>query len=253
MHHVRLTQPYYMGVFEVTQAQFREFVEAEAYQTEAERSGKGGFVPDGAGGNKLDPKASWRNPYHYDAKDNFPVLQVTWNDAQEFCLWLSKKEGRTYRLATEAEWEFACRAGSGGLFSFGDDPFERPEHLVAQQAAPMAVGSKKPNSFGLFDMEGNAWEWCADWFGPYSGTAETNPQGMPRGTTRAIRGGSYMHRSWASRPAMRVGVPPGESHARHGFRVVLGRYLRRMALRILVKPFAILRLSFWRGSDNHAK
>ena len=221
VHLARLTQPYYMGVYEVTQAQFRQFVEAEAYQTEAERNGRGGFVPDGAGGNMVDPKASWRNPYNYDVKDDFPVLQVSWNDAQEFCVWLSKKEGRTYWLATEAEWEFACRAGSAGLFSFGDDPFQRTKHAVSQQATPMVVGSKKPNPFGLFDMEGNAWEFCADWFGPYSGTAETNPQGMPNGPTRAMRGGSYMHRSWASRPAMRGCVPPSESHACNGFRVAL--------------------------------
>jgi formylglycine-generating enzyme required for sulfatase activity len=228
VHNVRLRQPYYMGVYEVTMAQFRRFVEAKSYKTEAERNGKGGMIPTGTGETKRDPKATWRNPYNFAVKDDFPVLQISWNDAQEFCRWLSEKESRTYRLPTEAEWEFACRAGSTGLYSFGDHPLEQDHHAVFDQAAPRSVGSKKPNQFGLFDMEGNAWEWCADWLGSYSDAAKpnpvgftTNPRGPLKGTARAVRGGDYLHLSWVSRPAVRVLLSPSDSNAGTGFRVVI--------------------------------
>src|SRR5262249_16012655 len=154
------------------------------YKTDAERDGKGGLVPTGplSAEGKHDPKATWRKPHNYDVKDDHTAPQISWNDAQEFCRWLSAKEGRTYRLPTEAEWEFACRAGRGGVYSFGYDAFERADYVVYNQRAPMPVGSKKPNRFGLFDMEGNAWEWCSDWFAPHSAIAETNPQGLHHGT-----------------------------------------------------------------------
>src|SRR5262249_33086778 len=130
-HQVRLTRPYYLGVHEVTVAQFRRFVEATGYKTEAERDGKGGkTIHPETGAYLNDPKATWRNPANYAVQDDYPVFQVSWNDAQEFCRWLSKKEGPAYRLPTEAEWEFACRAGSAGRFSFGDDPFEQGKYVV---------------------------------------------------------------------------------------------------------------------------
>ena len=221
VHRVRLTRPYYLGECEVTVAQFRQFVQATGYKTECERNGKGGMVPTDTGDEKADPKASWRNPLNSPAKDDQPVLQMSWNDAQEFCRWLGQKEGRSYRLPTEAEWEFACRAGSAGRFSFGDDPFSQAQHAVFDQDGPAAAGSKKPNRFGLFDMEGNAWEWCADWYAAYSGTAVTDPQGPATGTDRVLRGGDFLHDWWVARPAVRVIWPPGESHFADGFRVAI--------------------------------
>lgn len=224
MHRVRLTQVYWMGEHEVTMGQFRRFVESTGYKTEAERDGKGGTVANAdATDYVFDTATSWRKPDKFAVNDDFPVLQVSWNDAQEFCSWLSQKEGRTYRLPTEAEWEFACRAGTDGLFSFGDDPFELKNHVVFNQMSPAKVGSKKANRFGLFDMEGNATEWCADWYAErYSGEVETNPRGPAEGEHRVHRGGGFDCLSWACRPAVRWWGDPQEFRCYHrGFRVVL--------------------------------
>jgi formylglycine-generating enzyme required for sulfatase activity len=224
-HLVRLTRSYYLGVHEVTVAQFRRFVETTGYKTEVERDGKGGkILHSETGAYTSDPKATWRNPARYAVKDDYPVVQVSWNDAQEFCRWLSKMEGRTYRLPTEAEWEFACRAGSAGRFSFGDDPFEQGRYVVFDQPAPQPVGSRRPNRFGLFDMEGNALEWCGDWYGgPYSAAAQADPQGAPDGTDRVTRGGGHDDPSWACRCAARSVDPPSDRLYDTGFRVALDR------------------------------
>src|SRR5262249_8420067 len=121
-HLVKLTKPYRIAAHEVTVAQFRQFVEAAKYKTDAEKDGQGGQVIDRKRNAFVhDRKTSWRNPGPYQARDDHPVTQVSWNDAEAFCKWLSDREDVKYRLPTEAEWEFACRGGSAGRYSFGDD------------------------------------------------------------------------------------------------------------------------------------
>src|SRR5262245_31864682 len=163
-HLVKLTKPFRMAAHEVTVAQFRRFVEATNYKTDAEKDGKGGQIIDATKNAFVhDAKTNWQNPGRYKTQDNYPVTQVSWNDAGAFCKWLSQQQGVEYRLPTEAEWEFACRAGSAGRYSFGNAG-DVKKWIVSSQSNLEPVGSRLPNAFGLFDMEGNAWEWCNDWF-----------------------------------------------------------------------------------------
>ncbi len=191
-HRVRLSKPFSIGAHEVTVEQFREFVKATGYKTDAER-GKGAFVYDSKSKRQVGrfaPRkdANWRNP-GFAQKDDHPVTCVSWRDANAFCDWLSKKEGATYRLPTEAEWEYTCRAGTTTIYSCGDDPDkvyasgnvadesleQAHEHEVLRQRADYQgksdghvytapVGSFKANPWGLYDMHGNVWEWCYDRF-----------------------------------------------------------------------------------------
>ena len=121
-HEVRITRPFYLGVTEVTRGQFRRFVDDAGYQTEAEKDGKGGY-----GWNEetkkfeQNPRYTWQNA-GFEQTDEHPVVNVSWNDARAFIAWLSRKEGKTYRLPTEAEWEYACRAGTTTRYFCGDDP-----------------------------------------------------------------------------------------------------------------------------------
>ena len=111
-HRVQITKLQGLSAHEITVGQFRRFVEDAGYQTQAERDGKGGWGFDSATGEfKQDAKYTWRSP-GFEQSDDHPVVNVSWNDATEFCRWLSRKDGRTYRLPTEAEWEYCCRAGS---------------------------------------------------------------------------------------------------------------------------------------------
>ena len=121
-HEVEITQPFYMGQTDVTVGQFRQFVKATGYKTQAEREG-GAVAVSRMENSKMDANTNWLNP-GFDQTDDHPVVCVSWNDAVEFCNWLSKQEGKTYRLPTEAEWEYSCRAGSKGRWSFGDDEGE---------------------------------------------------------------------------------------------------------------------------------
>ena len=186
-HPVEITRPFWMGCHEVTVGQFRQFTRQTHYRTQAERDGQGGWGYDPATGrcSGRHPQFTWENP-GFPQTDQHPVLNVTWNDAVAFCQWLTEKEGRRYRLPTEAEWEYACRAGSGTRYPHGDDPagLRQTAHLrnidrgaayadVQDQVHQLApgesltapVGSRAPNRWGLYDMLGNVWEWTADWYG----------------------------------------------------------------------------------------
>ena len=154
--------------------------------------------------------------------DDLPVTSVSWPEAREFCLELSQKEGATYRLPTEAEWEYACRAGSSG-------PPAGPAELetVAWYAddsggTTHTVGSKSPNPWGLHDMLGNVGEWTLDLYGPYPRVEEDkNPAGPARGSTRVVRGGSWRSFPPALRCAARTGTPESYQLSHVGLRVVL--------------------------------
>lgn len=204
-HRVRLTKPFYMGTTEVTVAQFREFADASGYKTEAEQGLNGGVPYQGG-----RPISTWRRPMawrkDYRQADDEPVMHLCWNDCVAFCIWLSEKEGVEYGLPTEAEWEYACRAGTTTPWSFGgfDISFaEGNKYAIWSEGdqkfdAPQRVAQRRPNAFGLYDMHGNMWEYVSDWwheFG-YKDAPLNNPTGpaLPheRGDLRRIiRGSSF--------------------------------------------------------------
>ena len=191
-HLVNITIPFEMQTTEVTVAQFRRFVAETGYQTEAEAAAvpapPAGARPSPAGGPEPAAEANWQNPGFAQADDH-PVACVSWNDAMAFCAWLAKKEGIPYRLPTEAEWEFACRAGATGDFCAGLETLAwyRPNSGGGTHPG----GQKKPNAWGMYDMLGNVAEWCADWAGPYRRVSVNDPVGPAAEPGRALRGGGW--------------------------------------------------------------
>jgi formylglycine-generating enzyme required for sulfatase activity/predicted Ser/Thr protein kinase len=208
-HEVEITPAFWLGATEVTTGQFRSFVEKTQYRTEWEVAN----LPD-----------TWRKNL-LETTDDDPVVFVTWNDAMMFCGWLSRKEGEDYSLPTEAEWEYACRAGSQGPFSFGerkeDQMREHAWFLSNSKARPQRVGTKKPNPWGLFDLHGNVWEWCEDGWTDYVAEHARNPRGDRLGNNRTIRGGCWNSGMSDCRSASRRLQPRGRASADVGFRVVI--------------------------------
>jgi len=242
-HRVRITRPFYLGAYEVTVGQFRQFVEDTGYKTDAEKHGKGGEGGNESKGRfERDPKYTWRNP-GFAQTDDHPVVNVSWNDAVAFAAWLSRKEGKQYRLPTEAEWEYACRAGTTTRYYFGDDPEglvevgnvadatlkarfpNSPVTTIAGRdgyvfTAP--VGRFRPNAFGLYDMHGNVWEWCADWYekGAYERYKRGDLTPPSGGHDRVLRGGSWHSRAPdVFRCACRNYDVPDDRNDNNGFRV----------------------------------
>jgi formylglycine-generating enzyme required for sulfatase activity len=223
-HRVRIAQPFYLGTHQVTHGQFRRFIEATRYQTEAEKDGKGGWGLDVASGKWVqDPKFTRRSP-GFDQTDDHPVVNVCWNDATAFSDWLSREEGQKYRLPTEAEWEYACRAGTTTRYSFGDN--ERSLGRYAWYAANSngqthPVGEKNPNAFGLYDMHGNVWEWCSDGYetDSYKQSPVADPRGPGQAAHRVVRGGSWGLGPKYVRSAFRLGESPGYRSISLGFRL----------------------------------
>lgn len=197
-HRVRLTQPFYMSQTEVTVQQFRQFVEETGYETQAESTGIGGSTYSQGLTRSNKPDLNWQNP-GYKQTDKHPVVQLTWQDAVAFCEWYSKASGMTVTLPTEAQWEFACRAGSTQRMFFGSPSKLLQEYIVrASPYGAKPVATRLPNPFGLFDVYSNVWEWCSDNFEPnYKVTASSaeqpllDPQGPPHGKVHVIRSGSY--------------------------------------------------------------
>ena len=221
-HEVEISRPFYMGANPVTKGQFAAFVKSESYKTEAESDGRGGFALTAPGKWEQRPEFNWRSP-GFDQTDDDPVADVTWNDAVRFCQWLSKKEGRTYELPTEAEWEYACRAGTSSSYAFGDDPKVLGDYAwfsanSGRRTHP--VGTKKPNQWGLNDMGGNVWQWCADRYANYQSGPVKDPKGADTGDVRVTRGGAWYIGPLDCRPACR-GHDPSNQSPNHGFRVVL--------------------------------
>ncbi len=192
-HEVTIRQPFYMGKYLVTQEQFEKVM--------------------GANHSKFK-----------GAKN--PVNNVAWDDAQDFCRKLSTTSGKTAQLPTEAQWEYACRAGSTTVYCFGDS-----DDLLADYAwygdnsksTAHAVGEKKPNAWGLYDMHGSLLEWCQDWYSEnyYSESPKVDPQGPAKGGSRVLRGGCWYVSTWDCRSAYRYWGWPGNREGYNGFRVVV--------------------------------
>ena len=199
VHNVTISRAFYAGVFEVTNYQYELF----------------------------DPLHNYLRGKDADlsTEDDEAVININWYDAQAFCRWLSDKEGLAYRLPTEAEWEYACRAGTTTNFYAGDvlpKEFHKNQHRSAKRDAPLLVGQTPPNQWGLYDMHGNVEEWCNDWYGPYSGGDQTDPAGYTTGSFRVTRGGSHGTYIYYLRSANRLATVPQTRNWITGFRVVLG-------------------------------
>jgi formylglycine-generating enzyme required for sulfatase activity/tRNA A-37 threonylcarbamoyl transferase component Bud32 len=192
MHRVVLTKGFALGKYLVTRGQFGAFVRATGYQTDAERNGKmWGRTPQGEW--KEIPGNNWRTPVGFVQSDDHPAVCITWNDAKAFCDWATKVNGRTVTLPTEAEWEYTCRAGTKTRWSFGDQESAYADHEWCSSNSGMQthpVGQKKPNPWGLYDMNGNVHVWCQDFAGPYSGDT-VDPTGPATGESRIMRGGNW--------------------------------------------------------------
>jgi formylglycine-generating enzyme required for sulfatase activity len=157
--------------------------------------------------------------------DNLPVVEVSWEDCQTFLVRLNDLVGGafTFRLPTEAEWEYACRAGSKTLYSFGDDEAALGEYawyIANSEDKIHPVGKKKPNALGLYDMHGNVTEFCSDWLFHYGRLAVTDPKGPPTSKERVVRGGSSFDEPWRCRSANRCCLAPSARWSNSGLRVV---------------------------------
>ena len=187
-HEVTLTKQYYMGKYEVTQEQW------EAVMGNDPRRNKG---------------------------ENMPITNVSWNDCQEFIKKLNDKTTGGFRLPTEAEWEYSCRAGTTTSYSFGDNITPKEANYSGSKIdKPVAVGSYQPNAFGLYDMHGNVWEWCEDWKADYYKGLVQDPKGPRTGTYRVLRGGSFRGDELAASSFCRDDyLTPGDQVIVGGFRL----------------------------------
>ena len=200
-HRVSITGPLFMAIYEVTNSQYEKFDPAHR-----QLRGKLGF----------------------SKADNEAVVFVSWNDAVRFCEWLSKNEHQNYRLPTEAEWEYAARAGTTTHFHTGDTlPAAYLKNAMQSLYPPPAVvqtivGQTPPNAWGLYDVHGNVEEWTQDWYGPYDAADQVDPVGRAAGDFRVTRGGSHSTEAYYLRSANRMGTLPEDKHGLLGFRVVMG-------------------------------
>jgi formylglycine-generating enzyme required for sulfatase activity len=195
-HQVTISSPYYMGVYEVTQKQYRELMH--------------------------------ENPSEFQG-DDLPVESVSYEDVQQFIEKLNAlpsevAAGRKYSLPTEAQWEYACRAGSRTSFYFGDARSQLDDYAWYDGnsgSKTHAVGQKKPNAWGLYDMHGNIYEWCSDWYGAYPTGSLTNPMGPSTGSLRVLRGGSWFSDAALCRSSFRLRYVPSYRSHNLGFRLAL--------------------------------
>ena len=246
-HRVLITKPFLMGATEITVGQFAKFIEQSGYKTQAEEFGGNTSIVK-SDDPTLKPENmnfNWRT-LGQKVSDDAPATQVTWNDAVAFCNWLSEQEkmqpcyvrnantwtvlpqSKGYRLPTEAEWEYACRAGTTTQYSFGDDYQALQEYAWFQKnniGNAQAVGLKLPNPYGLYDMHGNLYEWCQDffaekWYEQQSSNRLEDPTGPSTGSDRVIRGGYWSHFASNARSAYRYHYGPSNRNSNYGFRVV---------------------------------
>jgi sulfatase modifying factor 1 len=200
-HKVTISKAFYMQTTEVTQGQWKAVMGTEP----------------------------WKGQQAVKEGPNYAATYVNWDDAVAYCKKLSEKEGKTYRLPTEAEWEYACRAGTKTAWSFGDDEKALGDYAWYRENAydidemyAHQVELKKPNAFGLYDMHGNVWEWCHDYYVEdyYKQSPEQDPRGLASGSSRVLRGGSWVYDSRDSRSAFRDGRDAGSRNGVYGFRLV---------------------------------
>ncbi len=203
VHEVTISRPFFMSATEVTNQEYEQF----------------------------DPSHSQlRGKLGFSSADDEAVVFVSWNDAVAFCQWLSQQEGKPYRLPTEAEWEYACRAAATTPYHTGESlpqPFQKnvgiswfPGRTSGTDLVPLHVGKTPANSWGLYDMHGNVEEWCLDWHGPYGEERQTDPTGRAEGDFRVTRGGSHSTTLEFLRSANRSGTLPDNRSWLIGFRVV---------------------------------
>ena len=165
------------------------------------------------------------NPSYFKG-DNLPVDNVSYNDVKEFILKLNQKTGKTFRLPTEAEWEYAARGGGkskGYKYSGSNNIDDVAWYEGNSNNKTHPVKTKRPNELGIYDMSGNVWEWCSDWWGGYSSNAQTNPQGPSSGSRRVFRGGSWLDNEWYCRLSYHNGINPSYRNSDLGFRLALPR------------------------------
>lgn len=202
LHRVTLTRPFYLGTTPVTQSQYRAVT---------------GINP-----SKFQSNITGRNT------DDFPVESVSWLEATEFCSKLSdlpeeKSVSRTYRLPTEAEWEYACRAGTTTMFSFSDHT-EYDDYCWCEEkrdSSPIPVASLKPNPWGLYDMHGNVYEFVSDYMAPHGTNDVIDPRGPETGTGRVCKGGGWHSLLFACRSAFRYQEPESYRGSANGFRILM--------------------------------
>jgi formylglycine-generating enzyme required for sulfatase activity len=235
--HEVVVSDFFIGMHTVTIAQFENFISETGYKTDADKSG-GSYLWNGKKAVKKNG-VNWKDNIEgkVENKKKKPVLHVSWNDAKEYCKWLSEKYCKNFRLPTEAEWEYACRANT-------DTPFNTGENLTTEQSNyngnypyknyskgiyrenTTEVGSFPANSFGLYDMHGNVWEWCEDWYDEnyykkcYEKGIVENPTGSENGDFRVLRGGGWRSYAVLCRSASRNGNDPDGRDDDIGFRVV---------------------------------
>ncbi len=221
-HTVTLTKGYWLGRYPVLNEQWEPFIKATGYRTQAEREGWGLGYDRKIGHSNKTEGLTWREP-GYPIQPRQPVVMVSWDDAQAFLRWLSGKGDGAYRLPTEAEWEYACRAGTTTAFNFGDDVARVGDYAwigANSGYTTHLAGQKRPNAWGLYDMHGNVWDWCQDWLGDYPSGAVLDPAGGTSGEIRVIRGGSWHSPAGYCRSAMRRYYSPDSRNISLGFRVV---------------------------------
>jgi formylglycine-generating enzyme required for sulfatase activity len=187
-HAVMLTKGFYLARHPVTRAQWRAVMDSE--------------------------------PGHFRG-DDLPVEGVSWDDCRAFCKHLGEREGGAYRLPTEAEWEYACRAGAAGAYCFGSSL--SASWATFQAASPTPVGSHEPNAWGLYDLHGNVFEWCQDVYADYDEGRAADPTGPADGDARVLRGGSWLSAACYCRSAYRHWADPGVRSAHYGLRLVFCR------------------------------
>ncbi|MCF8366469.1 MAG: formylglycine-generating enzyme family protein [Bacteroidales bacterium] len=228
-HQVTLSD-FYIGKYEVTVAQFKNFIDETSYSTDADKDG-GSYFWTGSGWTKksgVNWKSDATGTTRPQSEYNHPVIHVSWNDAIEYCKWLNRKTGKNYRLPTEAEWEYAARDGvqtngHSSLYAGSNNIDEVAWYDGNSGSKTHPVGKKKPNELGLYDMTGNVWEWCSDWYGSdyYKNSSRNNPQGPSSGSYRVLRGGSWYGNARRCRVANRYNHHPDIRNINYGFRLVL--------------------------------